>query len=299
MGFVPFLFEEALKLGLVPCRFDRNQKQSRSINRLSFLTANYNPMSNAWDDWAADYPETMLTPWLPGVSNPIFDMIDAFGPHSIETCVDFGCGHGVLVKKLRHMFPKANVVGLDASQNMLNIARTSHPTCRFVWGDMVSLSAWYNQVDLATSTNSILPATTAEAVQMFREIAATVRHGGIFAGIVPSGDTIEHLMACAREAKMAAGLTETRARQEVEAYYVDLHGFDRVSGVYSDDPAGEHPQRIYWPKEIRILLQRLGFKYIMLEKVAYPWSACQKFGWGYFPWAERCWDWAFCAQKPY
>lgn len=241
-----------------------------------------------------DYPEQMLTIWYPGVENPFWDFIE--GLDDPDRVMDFGCGHGHLAGQLNERLPDTEVMGLDQSETMLDEARRAYPDVRFIQGDMRDLSDHERQLDVATSTNSLLPPEPDVARQMFREVLKTIRPGGLFMGVLPSGDTIEHLVQCRIDQLIDEGRTPEKARQKTHEYYYDRHQFDPERGVYADDPDGEHCQTMWWPEDIRSILHDESFIEHDLQKVYYPWEACKKFGWGYFPDAERVWDWAVRAR---
>src|SRR5690349_18928302 len=53
--------------------------------------------------------------------------------------VDLGCGPGNSTELLVQRFPKAEVLGLDSSDDMLASARARLPGCRFIKAD---IAAW-------------------------------------------------------------------------------------------------------------------------------------------------------------
>ena len=132
---------------------------------------------------------------------------------------------------------------------------------------------------------------------MVTEVCNTVKLNGYIAGVLPSGDTIDHLIGLSREKLIDSGVNKENAVKLTNEYYIEQHKFDPIKGVYADDEKGEHLQKMYWPEEIKELLEMMGFENIKLEKVYYPWAACRAFGWGYYPKSEKVWDWAFIAQK--
>jgi len=250
-----------------------------------------------WDSRADDYTSLMLTVWHPGVENPLFDMLEELPRDGVRLAVDFGCGQGHMARRLAAMFPRARVVGVDASEGMLRVARERHAGPEYMHGDMLHLGEWRGRVDLATTTNSLLPETKELAYAMLDQACATVRPGGWFAGVLPSGDTIEHLMRLGVAEGIAAGRSPEDAQRDVRAHYVERHRFSRETATYADDPDGAHPQKMWWPEEIRGELAARGFEAPRLAKVRYPWEACRDHGWGFFPQAERVWDWAVLARR--
>lgn len=250
-----------------------------------------------WDSRAEGYTSLMLTIWHSGVENPLFDMLAEIPRDAVRLAVDFGCGQGHMARRLADAFPDARIVGVDVSVEMLRVARRLHPGPEYAGGNMLDLSAWRGRADLATTTNSLLPETRELARRMLDEVCASIRPGGWFAGVLPSGDTIEHLMNLGIAEGIAAGKSPDDAERGVRAHYVERHGFSRESGTYADDPDGAHPQKVWWPEEIRAELAARGFDELRMAKVHYPWDACRVHGWGHFPDAERVWDWAVLARR--
>lgn len=250
-----------------------------------------------WDGIAENYTGAMLTIWTDGVENPLFGFLDGLPRSEIRRVIDLGCGHGTLLGRIRSRFPEAEMTGLDGSCGMIERARAIHPEIGFVRGDLSDLSAHAGRYDLVLTTNSLLPASRSAAHRQFAEATRTVRPGGYFAGVLPSGDTIEHLMNLSLRAYRDGGLPLDDARAEVDRHYRGRHAFDPAEGLYADDPHGAHRQKVYWPAEIRALLHENALTLARLEKVYYAWEACRQFGWGYFPTAERVWDWAFLARR--
>lgn len=48
-----------------------------------------------------------------------------------QTVLDIGCGPGNSTVQLSHAFPHAHILGIDASENMLEKARLNHPSLSF------------------------------------------------------------------------------------------------------------------------------------------------------------------------
>lgn len=250
-----------------------------------------------WDSRAENYTDLMLTVWHVGVENPLFDLLSAVPRQQVRLAVDFGCGQGHMAARLASLYPEARVVGTDLSAEMLRLAARKHPGPEYARADMLDLSEWRGRVDLATTTNSLLPETKELAYAMLDEVCAAVRPGGWLAGVLPSGDTIEHLMDLAIAERTAAGMPRAEAERATHAHYREKHRFCTETTTYADDPDGAHPQKMWWPDEIRRELALRGFGDPRMAKVQYPWEACRKHGWGWFPQAERVWDWAVLARK--
>ena len=67
--------------------------------------------------------------------NALLDLIDV---QPGMTCLDLGCGNGALTAELSQI--GLSVTGLDASPELLKIARAQHPDLQFVQGDAADFS---------------------------------------------------------------------------------------------------------------------------------------------------------------
>lgn len=91
-------------------------------------------MTDHWD--AKNY-----TQFLDARTRPARDLLavipDSFQP---EYIYDLGCGPGNSTILLKNRWPKAKIVGIDASSNMLHAARQFYPDIAFVQGDIAQFS---------------------------------------------------------------------------------------------------------------------------------------------------------------
>lgn len=70
---------------------------------------------------------------------PAIDLLGRIGTGSPARVTDLGCGAGNVTALLATRWPDADVAGLDPSPEMLERARTDHPTLRF---DVADAAAW-------------------------------------------------------------------------------------------------------------------------------------------------------------
>ncbi len=85
--------------------------------------------------------------WDPGVymrftqerGRPFADLVGQVHARNPTQVVDLGCGPGDLTATLAHLWPGANIVGIDSSPSMIDKARALDSDVRFEVGD---LRAW-------------------------------------------------------------------------------------------------------------------------------------------------------------
>lgn len=62
---------------------------------------------------------------------PSLDLIQRIKGNDIQSILDVGCGPGNSTFELRYVFPRAYILGIDGSEDMLNRARENHPELFF------------------------------------------------------------------------------------------------------------------------------------------------------------------------
>ncbi len=70
---------------------------------------------------------------------PGLDLLARLSVDRVETVLDLGCGPGNLTAVIAERWPDARVIGVDSSTDMLDRARTDHPSLEWVEGD---IAAW-------------------------------------------------------------------------------------------------------------------------------------------------------------
>ena len=130
-----------------------------------------NRMSHTWDpDRYLTYADERGRPFLELVAR-----VDAASPRSVG---DLGCGPGNLTALLAERWPDAEVVGVDASAEM--IAAASDERVRFEVGD---LRSWTGPADVVVSNATLqwLP----DHLELLAHLVAQVAPGGWLAFQVP------------------------------------------------------------------------------------------------------------------
>lgn len=103
-------------------------------------------MNISWD--ATGYEKNFS--FVPAFGAAAMDLIDAGDG---ARCLDLGCGNGTLTAELAAR--GLDVVGMDASPEMIELARATHPELRFVLGTprpsrLTHLSTWSSRTRCST-----------------------------------------------------------------------------------------------------------------------------------------------------
>jgi ubiquinone/menaquinone biosynthesis C-methylase UbiE len=92
--------------------------------------------------------------------------------------LDLGCGCGI--PKTRRLAERYEVVGVDASEAQLRLARENLPNVRFVHADFAALELEHESFDAVTAFYSISHVPREEHAELFAKIARWLRPGGFF-----------------------------------------------------------------------------------------------------------------------
>ena len=95
----------------------------------------------------------------------------------LDLCTGTGDLAGILKKK----YPGANVIGVDFSENMLNIARDKHPSIEFIHADCTQLPFKDDSFDLCVISFGLRNIENLNKV--LTEIHRVLKDGGIFINI--------------------------------------------------------------------------------------------------------------------
>ena len=107
--------------------------------------------------------------------------------------VDLGCGPGSLCDRLGRRLPRAGFVGVDNDRLLLELGRARYPEITFAEADMAAAD-WparagiTEHVDAAVSSTALHWMAAEDLEQLYGQVAAMLRPGGVFANA-------DHLMA--------------------------------------------------------------------------------------------------------
>lgn len=222
----------------------------RVVKPFSLLSGVYDAIMDDvdYEDWADFILETVTARgWRPGA------------------VLDLGCGTG------NSTFPLVarglSVTGLDASAEMLAIAREKLPPVRFVQADFTdfALPTTFSLVcSVFDSLNNLL--TPQAFVSMARSVYASLQPGGFFMFDVNTTTGLRDLWESSRAEGWAG-----------DVYYRWEHSYDEATGLAKVEAYCEtetasftevHFERGYDLPELRTLLTEAGF--IDIEGLSYP-----------------------------
>ena len=95
------------------------------------------------------------------------------------TCADFGCGPGQTTKFLFDAGVK-DIIGIDISPEMVNVARRIFPYIKFDTGDLLALAYKENYFASAIAFYAIVHFDYDQIAQAFKEVNRVLNKGGHF-----------------------------------------------------------------------------------------------------------------------
>lgn len=106
-----------------------------------------------------------------------------------KTVLDIGCGPGNSTERLKRHFKEADVLGVDASPNMLEKAKKTHPDLKFVYGHIPDDLQKFERFDLVFSNACLHWIPNHQT--LFPAIMNKVNAGGVFAAQMPMVHTAD------------------------------------------------------------------------------------------------------------
>ncbi len=92
----------------------------------------------------ADWNSTQYLKFKNYRTQPARDLASRIAGANPNTIVDIGCGTGNSTRILREIFPKADILGIDSSPNMLDAAARENPDLSFRLCDATALDGKYD-----------------------------------------------------------------------------------------------------------------------------------------------------------
>jgi trans-aconitate methyltransferase len=107
------------------------------------------------------------------------ELLGRAGHPAPATALDFGCGAGDTQAAMRKRFPKARLLGVDASAESIRVARERHlPSTKFLVNDGAELPYADGSVDMAYSNGTFHHVDHAAHAGIARELHRVIKPGG-------------------------------------------------------------------------------------------------------------------------
>lgn len=127
-------------------------------------------------------PERYLT-YADERGRPFFDLLARVGARDPGSVVDLGCGPGNLTSALARRWPNAELIGIDASAEMIGRARRDHPRMRWQIDDLRSWLTTGERVDVLISNATLQ--WVPRHLELLPDLVGAVEPGGWLAFQVP------------------------------------------------------------------------------------------------------------------
>jgi len=174
------------------------------------MTGNMTKDVEHFNQWSSTYDASwMQRRFFDKVHQEILIVVAGIiGQKQPAVICDVGCGTGKLLRRARTYWPQAQVIGVDAAEGMIEVARRELPEGTFYSGVAENLPLPDTSVDVAISTISFHHWHDQE--EGVREVARVLRPGGYF-----------FLADFALPAWLAKVVRNTRfhSRAELKAYF--------------------------------------------------------------------------------
>jgi SAM-dependent methyltransferase len=153
-----------------------------TVQALSSIEHGYDLLAPRFDQTPFRTPERVL--------DAVTEALEPLGPFS--SGVDICCGTGAGAGVLRELCEK-RVVGVDFSAGMLQVARAAEPDLDWVRADVRRLP-FAPEFDLAVSFGAFGHFLPGERPELFAQVHAALRPGGLFAFPVPAPARVGSLL---------------------------------------------------------------------------------------------------------
>lgn len=250
---------------------------------------------------AGDYFTRVLSPWVPGVRNPLPARIDGLGGED-RLAVDVGCGPGVLTCYLAQRFGR--VVSIDRDTAMIEATAELVEGLRAQGAAFGKIELRHDEwaaVDdlggahLVCAVNSILETDPVLRRLMLRRLRSALAPDGVFLGVFPSMEAQVHLLELYAADLARQGLDGAAIARAVEEELLVAHRFDAYAGTFAS--RGEPPQKFVYELELAWELRDEGLEPLEVERLVYPWEVCREVDAGFFPGETELWDWFVRAER--
>jgi 2-polyprenyl-3-methyl-5-hydroxy-6-metoxy-1,4-benzoquinol methylase len=245
-----------------------------------------------WDDVAVEYEEAVLNPLEADLRGILRRRLRQFALPEGTAC-DYGCGPGRWLQGMAKKFKRVHAVDFSAAclaQAKRRCESISNIT--YERRDLTRGSRKRRRFDFASCINVLLSPKDRDRLAILRHIHGELRKGGRMILVVPSLESGLFAGFVWREWDLVVGHGEGR---ELEADGLPAGETEEAvgSGIIS---TGGAATKHFLKEELEVLLGRVGFGEIAIEKVEYGWStefedAPATLG------APYPWDWVATGRK--
>ena len=150
-----------------------------------------NPMQTSYDRVAAEYARRMLNELdHKPRDRELLDQFAAQVKDRGQVC-DLGTGPGQIARYVSER--GVDVIGIDLSPAMVELARQAHPDVRFQQGDMRALPFLDDALGGITAFYSIIHIPRGEVVDVLKELRRVLQPGGLLLLAFHRGSEVHHL----------------------------------------------------------------------------------------------------------
>ena len=190
------------------------------------VEAGYDAIAEHYLTWSAQITDDPRAHYL--------DELDRRLDHNAKI-LELGCGAGI--PSTRRLAERHDVLGVDLSQQQLDLARANVPGARFEKADMTALDFPDGRFDAVAAFYSILHVPRAEQPALIANIARWLKPGGLFLASLGVGtpDVTEDWLGV----EMFFGSNTPARNRELLAQHLEIVIDDLVT-MHEPDPATFH-----------------------------------------------------------
>ncbi|MEU0884743.1 class I SAM-dependent methyltransferase [Lentzea sp. NPDC005914] len=190
------------------------------------VEAGYDAMAEHYLTWSAQIADDPRLRYLEDFDSRL---------HDNAKILELGCGAGIPVT--RKLAERHDVLGVDLSQQQVDLARANVPAARFEKADMTALDFPDGTFDAIAAFYSILHVPRAEQPGLIAKIARWLKPGGLFLASLGVGtpDVTENWLGV----EMFFGSNTTDRNRELLSRHLEIVTDDLVT-MHEPDPATFH-----------------------------------------------------------
>jgi ubiquinone/menaquinone biosynthesis C-methylase UbiE len=190
------------------------------------VEAGYDAMAERYLTWSAQIADDPRPHYLAEFDSRLPDHAKV---------LELGCGAGI--PSTRQLAARHDVLGIDVSQQQLDLARTNVPNARFEKADMTALDFPDDEFDGICAFYSILHVPRAEQPALIAKIARWLKPGGLFLASLGTGtpDVIENWLGV----EMFFGSNTPEGNRELLSSHLEIVIDDLVT-MHEPGPATFH-----------------------------------------------------------